>query len=78
MMRLCWSKESNGTEYYCGCGATLITRLHALTSFNCINNKEDQESCDEISPHVAMGNEYFLKLSSDSFIDHLVPDCVID
>merc|ERR1712147_573813 len=60
MMRLCWSKESNGTEYYCGCGATLITRLHALTSFNCINNKEDKESCDEISPHVAMGHFFVI------------------
>ena len=75
MMRLCWSKESNGTEYYCGCGATLITRLHALTSFACIS--KDQDNC-EISPHIAMGNEFFLKLSSHSFIDLLVPDCVID
>ena len=72
MMRLCWSKESNGTDYYCGCGATLITRLHALTSFACIS--KDQDNC-EISPHIAMGNEYF---SSDSFIDHLVADCVFD
>ena len=71
MMRLCWSKESNGTEYYCGCGATLITRLHALTSFACIS--KDQDNC-EISPHIAMGNEFFLKLSSHSFIDLRVID----
>ena len=58
MMRLCWSKESNGTDYYCGCGATLITRLHALTSFACIS--KDQDNC-EISPHIAMGNEFFFK-----------------
>ena len=44
MLRLCYKKENgvgNGeTEYHCKCGATLITALHAVTSFHCVSDDE--------------------------------------
>ena len=36
MLRYCLD-ESNGTEYICKCGATLITSRHALCAFHCVN-----------------------------------------
>jgi len=55
LLRLC-HKEKNGTEYFCNCGATLITAIHALTSFYCVTS--DESPCE--IPDLSEGNVFVI------------------
>ena len=51
MLRLChYDRNEKGNRektFTCDCGATLITSLHALTSFWCIHDWDKESGCEK-------------------------------